>query len=110
MRRLVAKTPTIGRTSLMFRLAALCLPGRLRRHPAADPAQDTELWQGTWTATGLRWPAISTSSPARKARIVRWCRHSHGLQPDHQGRLVLSLLPAKNFGLVNALEVTDESK
>ncbi len=34
----------------------------------------------------------------------------HGLQPDHQGRLVLSLLPAKNFGLVNAIEVTDESK
>jgi hypothetical protein len=34
----------------------------------------------------------------------------HGLQPDHQGRLVLSLLPAKNFALVNALEVTDESQ
>ena len=34
----------------------------------------------------------------------------HGLQPDHQGRLVLSLLPAKNFALVNALEVTDEAK
>jgi hypothetical protein len=34
----------------------------------------------------------------------------HGLQPDHQGRLVISLLPAKNFALVNAIEVTDESK
>ena len=34
----------------------------------------------------------------------------HGLLPDHQGRLVLSLLPAKNFALVNALEVTDESQ
>jgi hypothetical protein len=33
-----------------------------------------------------------------------------GLQPDHQGRLVLSLLPAKNFALVNAIVVTDESQ
>ncbi|HXA53129.1 MAG TPA: malectin domain-containing carbohydrate-binding protein [Candidatus Acidoferrum sp.] len=34
----------------------------------------------------------------------------HGLRPDHQGRLVLHLLPAKNFALVNAIEVTDESR
>jgi hypothetical protein len=34
----------------------------------------------------------------------------HGIKPDHQGRIVLSLLPAKNFALINALEVTDESK
>jgi hypothetical protein len=34
----------------------------------------------------------------------------HGIKPDHQGRIVLTLLPAKNFALVNALEVTDESK
>jgi len=34
----------------------------------------------------------------------------HGLQPDHQGRLELTLLPAKNFALVNAIEVTDESR
>jgi hypothetical protein len=34
----------------------------------------------------------------------------HGIEPDHQGRIVLSLLPAKNFALINALEVTDESK
>jgi hypothetical protein len=34
----------------------------------------------------------------------------HALGPDHQGRLVVSLLPAKNFALVNAIEVTDEGK
>jgi Malectin domain len=34
----------------------------------------------------------------------------HGIGPDHQGRIVLGLLPAKNFALINALEVTDESK
>ncbi len=34
----------------------------------------------------------------------------HGLQPDHQGRLVISLLPVRNFAIVNAIEVTDESK
>jgi hypothetical protein len=34
----------------------------------------------------------------------------HGIKPDHQGRIVLSLLPAKNFALVNALEVTEESR
>jgi hypothetical protein len=32
----------------------------------------------------------------------------HGIQPDHQGLIVLSLRPAKNFALVNALEITDE--
>ena len=34
----------------------------------------------------------------------------HGLQPDHQGRLLLTLLPVKNFSLINAIEVTDEGK
>jgi hypothetical protein len=34
----------------------------------------------------------------------------HGIRPDHQGRIMLSLLPAKNFALVNALEITDESR
>jgi hypothetical protein len=33
-----------------------------------------------------------------------------GIQPDHQGRIVLSLLPVKNFALINALEIIDESK
>lgn len=34
----------------------------------------------------------------------------HGLQPDHQGRLAVSMLPVRNFAIVNALEVVDESK
>ncbi len=33
-----------------------------------------------------------------------------GIRPDHQGRIVLTLLPARNFALVNALEITDESR
>jgi len=34
----------------------------------------------------------------------------HGLQPDHQGRLLLTLLPVRNFGLINAIEVTEDVK
>ena len=34
----------------------------------------------------------------------------HGIDPNHQGKLVLSLLPNKNFPLINALEIFDESK
>ncbi len=34
----------------------------------------------------------------------------HGIEPDHQGRIVVSLVPAKNFALVNALEIDDESR
>jgi hypothetical protein len=34
----------------------------------------------------------------------------HGIEPDHQGRIVLTLLPFRNFALIDALEVTDESK
>ncbi len=34
----------------------------------------------------------------------------HNIEPNHQGKLVLSLVPNKNFPLVNALEIFDESK
>jgi malectin (di-glucose binding ER protein) len=34
----------------------------------------------------------------------------HNIEPNHQGKLVLSLVPNKNFPLVNALEVFDETK
>jgi hypothetical protein len=34
----------------------------------------------------------------------------HGIEPNHQGKLVLSLVPNKNFPLINALEIFDESR
>jgi hypothetical protein len=34
----------------------------------------------------------------------------HGLQPDPQGKLTISLLPVHNYASLNALEVVDESK
>jgi hypothetical protein len=34
----------------------------------------------------------------------------HGLEPDSQGKLTLSLVPVRNYASLNALEVTDESK
>jgi hypothetical protein len=34
----------------------------------------------------------------------------HGLQPDHQGRLLLTLLPVRNYGLINAIEVTEDAR
>jgi hypothetical protein len=34
----------------------------------------------------------------------------HNLEPNHQGQLVLSFVPNKNFPLINALEVFDETK
>jgi Malectin domain len=34
----------------------------------------------------------------------------HGLEPDAQGRLVISLLPVRNYASINAVEVIDESK
>ena len=34
----------------------------------------------------------------------------HGLEPDPQGKLTISLLPVRNYASLNALEVTDESK
>jgi hypothetical protein len=37
-------------------------------------------------------------------------RTFHGLTPNHQGKLVISMLPEKNYACINALEVVDESK
>jgi hypothetical protein len=37
-------------------------------------------------------------------------RTYHGIEPNHQGNIVLSLLPIKNFASLNALEVLDEAK
>jgi hypothetical protein len=34
----------------------------------------------------------------------------HGLEPDSQGKLVISLMPVHNYASVNALEIIDESK
>lgn len=34
----------------------------------------------------------------------------HGLEPDPQGKLTISLHPIRNYASLNALEVTDESK
>jgi hypothetical protein len=32
-----------------------------------------------------------------------------GLTPDHQGKIVVSLVPSQNYASINAIEVTDES-
>jgi hypothetical protein len=34
----------------------------------------------------------------------------HGVEPDPQGKLTISLLPVRNYSSINALEVVDESK
>jgi hypothetical protein len=37
-------------------------------------------------------------------------RTFHGIEPNKQGKLVLSLVPIRNYGCVNAIEVFDESR
>jgi hypothetical protein len=34
----------------------------------------------------------------------------HGVEPSHQDKIVISLIPARNYACINALEVVDESK
>jgi Malectin domain len=34
----------------------------------------------------------------------------HGVEPNHQDKIVISLIPARNYSSINALEVVDESK
>ncbi|MCX6631042.1 MAG: malectin domain-containing carbohydrate-binding protein [Candidatus Solibacter sp.] len=41
-------------------------------------------------------------------RGVTWT--AHGLEPDAQGKLSISLAPVRNYACVNAVEVLDESK
>jgi hypothetical protein len=36
-------------------------------------------------------------------------RTFHGLQPNAQGKLVISLMPVKNYSCINAIEIVDES-
>jgi hypothetical protein len=33
-----------------------------------------------------------------------------GLTPDHQGKIVVSLVPSQNYASINAIEVVDESE
>jgi hypothetical protein len=35
---------------------------------------------------------------------------THGLEPDAQGKLAISLVPTRNYASINAIEVLDESK
>jgi hypothetical protein len=37
-------------------------------------------------------------------------RTFHGLEANHQGKLIVSLVPVTNYACINAIEVTDESK
>ena len=37
-------------------------------------------------------------------------RTFRGLKPNPQGKLVISMIPEKNYACINALEVVDESK
>ena len=37
-------------------------------------------------------------------------RTFHGLEANHQGKLILSLVPVTNYACINAIEITDESK
>src|SRR5581483_2843573 len=41
-------------------------------------------------------------------RVVK--RTFHGLIPNHQGKLAISLMPVRNYAFLNALEVIDESR
>ena len=41
-------------------------------------------------------------------RVVK--RTFHGLIPNHQGKLAISLAPVRNYAFLNALEVIDESR
>jgi Malectin domain len=41
-------------------------------------------------------------------RAITWS--AHGLEPDAQGKLNISLTPLRNYACVNAVEVVDESK
>jgi hypothetical protein len=34
----------------------------------------------------------------------------HGLESNHQGKVVIALIPARNYACINALEIIDESK
>jgi hypothetical protein len=34
----------------------------------------------------------------------------HGVEPNHQGKIVIALTPARNYACINALEIVDESK
>jgi hypothetical protein len=34
----------------------------------------------------------------------------HGVEPNHQGKIVISLFPNRNYACINALEVIDESR
>jgi hypothetical protein len=34
----------------------------------------------------------------------------HGLEPTHQGKIVISLVPNQNYACINALEVIEESR
>ena len=34
----------------------------------------------------------------------------HGVEPNHQGKIVISLTPNENYACINALEILDESK
>jgi hypothetical protein len=45
---------------------------------------------------------------ARPNRAI--ARTFHHLEPNPQGKLIISLVPEKNYACLNALEVVDESQ
>jgi hypothetical protein len=49
---------------------------------------------------------LKESGSINRAAIVT----QRGVEPNHQGKIVISLVPVENYAAINALEVIDESK
>ncbi|HVW86193.1 MAG TPA: malectin domain-containing carbohydrate-binding protein, partial [Bryobacteraceae bacterium] len=49
---------------------------------------------------------LKESGAADRPAIV----NLHGIEPNHQGKIVISLAPNQNYACINALEVLDESR
>jgi hypothetical protein len=56
-------------------------------------------------------PLLSNFDILKEARVANRALSItfHGLQPDPQGKLMLTFVPVKNYACINALEVLDES-
>jgi hypothetical protein len=51
-------------------------------------------------------PVIRVTAGGANRALTRAYR---GIEPNHQGNIVLSFVPIKNFAIVSALEVIQES-
>jgi hypothetical protein len=95
---------TPGRYALTLRFAEIWFGPSKPSHGGADSRLFDILCNGVALARNV--DVFKEAGGSDRAISKTW----HGLEPNAQGKLLISFVPVKNYAFINGIEIVDESK